>query len=409
MLVGSPESRETITDVTGSKGAWHLCTHDKRRGGDEVTPIGAVFTYTNTSFPFGSAVVNVPSTAAYYASNRDEHLPVPDGTLVARSRVPAISRNRMEGLVSLYELKDLHQTLGSVAARILEARARALNSSNPKRSLGYFADSVREDFQSGPGRFLSSVVGLHLAWKFGIEPLIRDVNNVYSALGRVDADLKRLEKPFAVSGTHTETKVDPTYVKYNWVTGNGDLALYQTYMTINKQTKVVFRQGALRQFTPNAFLRPDTVRLNAIREQLGLKPSLKGLWNILPRSFVLDFFFPISNFLAQADGFTPDPQFVTTLHTWSTTKSTTDVHILEAVRPIESSTSSTRVDGNTVSVIPFQRNTYVRGELGSSSWEPSQIYVPEPRLPSGSQWATVAEMLVQSFTRTSHVRRSRWY
>jgi hypothetical protein len=259
------------------------------------------------------------------------------------------------------------------------------------------------EFVGSPSAFLKTVTSAHLGYKFAIAPLANMVNNVMSTLGRMDSVLRRMaEKPFAVHGSYTYTKQNNTAGV--WLSDPATYGFYQTRISVRKTTQVTWTQSAFRRLKPNMIPQLNSMKWRAIVEGLGLSPSLSAIWAVIPRSFVLDWFFPISDFLEQLDGSQPSDAWFDTLNTYSSVKTVTTGSVTEEFAPLQSAFTSVKLlSGLETNRQEFSLRDYSRSELGSSSWTPAQVFVPEPRIPTLGQWWTVAEMLFQSMYKVSRV------
>jgi hypothetical protein len=395
--MSTAESRETITDVTGSYGGFHPCTHDSVKC--EVQTFAPYeLTYINPGHPFGTArVICVQNACTYLATPGIwDHVSHPDGTLVARARVPMIDRKTLNGLVSLYELKDVAITLGEIAATLLEAAVISeAGGVSKKKAIAKIATRKLRELRSSPLAALKGLINAHLTWKFGIDPLIKDIQTVHSALGRLASNIEKVQKPFRVTGSFLIEKSE-TFIDTGWNESPATLAFYKARVKCTKTTRTVFTEGALRQLKPGSLPRLDMLRLAALRDSLGLNPSLKQTWQAIPRSFILDWFFPISNYLEQLDGTEPANEWFTTINTWSTVKSTTDGRLIEEYQPLIGSNQVVQsYSGLDLQEYEFRHNSFSRSELHGPSWTPATPFVPEPRVPSLKQWFLSAEVALQ--------------
>lgn len=393
MTVG--ESRSTMTDVTGNRRGHNAVSHSRKRI-DLPTLSPPIYQYKNTSAPSGSARVSCASGLAYQLCQPTLllHEDVPDGTLIARARVPSLMKRQVDGLVELFELKDLYTMLGEIASMVMEAehRRRLYGGGTTNKKV---AKEILGEFVGSPSQFLKTAINGHLGYKFAIAPLAKVVNDVKSTLGRMDRAKRLMEEiPFAVHGSYVATK------SYNysdvWRNAPQTLGLYQSRVSWRKTTKVIWTQSALRRLIPNKLPSLNRLRLDAALEGLGLSPSLKTIWSVIPRSFVLDWFFPISDFLDQIDGVKPSDAWFETLNTYSAVKTVTTGSVTEEFAPFTSSHTSVSLDsGLEVLRGEFTLTDFARSALLGPTWAPAQIFVPEPRIPSTEQWAVIAEMIYQ--------------
>jgi hypothetical protein len=271
-----------------------------------------------------------------------------------------------------------------------------------KSSYRKIGKEIIAEFVSSPSAFLKSIIGIHLGYKFGVKPVAKSVNDVMSALGRVDKALERLRKPQVVHGSYTYDK--PEYYVSPVQVEPSTFGFYSTKVTMSRTTRVTWTESALRQIDLNKLPSINTLRLTALQEALGLKPGLSTVWSAIPRSFILDWFFPISDFLEQADGVKPSDTWFTTLNTYGSIKTRTSGYLREEFAPlIASNTSVSLAAGLETNRMDFNHTTFTRTALNGPTWSPTQIFVPEPRVPSMAQWALIAEMSLQTLLSRSYV------
>jgi len=224
-----------------------------------------------------------------------------------------------------------------------------------------------------------------------------------SALGRVEKTLEQLKKPQVVHGSYTYVKPDNYSGSVN--VENSTFGLFSTRLQMSRTTRVTWIQSALRQVDTTKLPSLDMLRLKAVQESLGLTPSLSTVFAAIPRSFILDWFFPISDFLEQCDAVKPSDTWFTTLNTYGSVKTHTSGSIREEFAPLTSSYTSVKlVGGLERNRMDFSHTTYTRSELQGPTWAPAQIFVPEPRLPSLAQWAIIAEIMLQTLLQRTYVK-----
>jgi hypothetical protein len=329
---------------------------------------------------------------------------MPDGTLVARARVPSLNKRQIDGLVELYELKDIVHMLGEIAAFVMEVRFHSQRAGGDRRTRALKKEILHE-FASSPSHFLSSLVGVHLGYRFAIAPLVKMVQSVNSSLKSLDKRMRQLkETSFVVHGSYTGEFT--SYEESSWVAEPSTMGFFQSRIITSKTTKAIWTESALRRLIPNKLPDPHSLVKEILTESLGLKPGLKQLWNVIPRSFILDWFFPIADFLAQLDGASPQSQWFQTLNTYSSFKANTTGTMVEEFAPLDSPyTDVEDVIGSESCRADFSYDTFTRSELLGPLWSPAQPFVPRPRTPSLGQWGTVAELIFQGSFQSFRVKR----
>lgn len=383
-----------MTDVTGSAGQFHNCTNDVRAA-EPIPSSVCTFTIRNTASPYGSADFRIAGSnnGAYMNAVKDTHLSVPDGSAVALSRVPNTSPELMQGLVSLYELKDLKSTLDAIPIHLLWAVARR----NREESLEHFKSWVASIRRLSRTRtsLMQALIGADLQWKFGIKPFLNDVQKMMSVLGNVNKRIEDLcKKDFVCRGTFEDTR-EATDIRSPGFAA-GTMSSYKTSGYTTMQTKKKWTYGVVRRLNRSSFPSYNAIRLQLLRDQLGLSVTAAQLWEAVPYSFVVDWFLPIQTFLEQFAR-QPTPSWMTATGYWYTVKTETRGSVAEEIQPYV--TAGHVVEGLT-GQYPFnanwRRTNYQRTALTTP---PSQllqpIYIPSIKLPNLGQFGTGIELALQ--------------
>jgi hypothetical protein len=263
---------------------------------------------------------------------------------------------------------------------------------------------IIDEFVSSPSHFLSSLVGVHLGYKFAIAPLINMVSQVNESLRSIDKRTKQMkETSFVVHGSYTSEATE--FSQSDWTPEPSTVGFSKTRISTSKHTKATWTESALRRLVPNSLPDLHALEKEYLLERLGLKPGLKGVWDAIPRSFILNWFFPIGDFLSQLDGTVPNSQWFQTLNTYSSVKVETTGTVIEEFAPLDSSyTSVELLSGLETLRGDFSYTTFTRSELLGPLWTVAQPFVPRPRIPSLGQWATVAEMIFQGSYQSFRVK-----
>lgn len=404
------DTRSSITDVTGSPGVPHSCTHKKRvLGGASQTR----FRYK----AHGTVAPNLGTISMDLACNQaislataacSTHLVVPDGAGVANGRVPSTCPELVDGVNALYELKDLRSMVDRIPLHLLWAAARNIRSTETKRELDKWLANIRKTCKS-PALLLQELIGVDLMWKFGLAPMVKDVNSIHSMLGSLDAKLKALmSKTFTFRGMHREVKASNAFAKSGFLTSPAWLELTST-TSIN--TTVQWISGVIRRLNPDWIEDIDLLRLALMRDSLGLSLDATDIWQAVPYSFVVDWFLPISNFLDQfARGV--DPGWLVTDGWWQTKKSSTIVEVRCSMFPYGiTNLEVDELDGN-IHVAGCQLEDYQRSVLTTAPPWASVTYVPQFRFPGSdkvglSKWFTGLELVLQRFSSGGRVTTAR--
>jgi len=388
---------ETMTDAIGSYGGINPCNHQKWLI-KSVNTRPQTITY-NDSRPgqTGSRTVVFQDGAGHLLDLYTAHLPVNDGTALAIARVPTMSAEQSNILVSLYELKDLKRAFTSVIERITWAcRRDALRRSNP-RLLSYeinrkFTNDLLKlpDTPMGWAQFL---VGHNLAWQFGWAPLIKDVQTVHSVLGSLNDRFEKLsQQEFSCVGRHTETVSEISYSVANAI--EPTFPWVSITRNIRRTTTVTWTAGIKRKLSPYALANPNMTKLAMARESLGLSLTGSSVWEVVPYSFVVDWVLPIQQFLEQFDGSAISSDYVIDGDKWQTVKSATNTQLTSTYAPINNTAFPVDVSRTYLFPETFTgtRTSYVRT---TGPWTAPGLYIPQLRLPNLGQAWTGLQLLLQ--------------
>lgn len=392
------DNRASMTDETGSSGKVHSCLSGKTLIPSPTIP-SASFVQRNASYPFGTSVTTIAgSRVPYYLDQimSNPHVAVPNGGSVALSRVPSVSEEVLSGLNSLYELKDCKAFLDLVPTHFVWAVARRKRAESV-RELNKWLDSLRETARSPLG-LLQAVAGADLMWKFGIKPLLGDINSVHNTLASLNAKLEELRnKEFSVAGRHSEKGYGfATPVNSNEAASR---AFYKTTVTHNRTTVKTWVYGVKKRIDPLRLPSIDVLRQKTLLEQLGLSLDATDLWEAVPYSFVIDWFLPIQTFLEQFSRATPDPSWLLTTASWSSIKTETTGYVREDITPLTASNCVLDAHAGLTRIASFTRVDYDRQKLTNPPAGFQTTYIPRPSWPNFDQSVTGIELLLQRIKR----------
>jgi len=397
-------SKESMTDVGDNPGGINQCNHEKWFcGGD---PAVAHIEYTDSRAGYnGRMKIDIEDGAGDALLQYSKHIPVPDGSAIALSRLPTLAPAQLSILNSVYELKDCKHALERVVEHIAWARLRAVSRSGRKKTAFSNVNDTKEGFLKDllqipqtPYQWITRMTGWDLAWKFGWKPLLEDIQTVHSTLGSLNKSFRELsEKEFTVVGSHHEEKSDTpahynkyrhSYLPYLWLTHR-----------VSRTTRGAWYYGAKRKLSPQAISTPDMTKLAIAREKLGLSLNASVVWEAVPFSFVVDWLLPINNFLDQFNGSPIDPSYVETTAKWTTTKMVTTTEVEIMLDPFDGTYKPHMVvdTGNTTIQNSRVSSTKVNYTRTSGSWTPPGLYLPQLKLPNIGQTWTGIELLLQRF------------
>lgn len=380
---------EAMTDRTGSPTTTNPCDHSKIELSCQdsdwkvTTTSGSVWNYrTKTSFPM--SVGPMLYTKRAHASVN------PSLIALAIGRVPAHVPELLQGIVSLAEM---HQLADTGAQRALLAFARLAAAAYR----GKFRDSKRaarlllRDLRSlSPAEAIKSLIGMDLEWKFGWQPFIKDVMAASNAFDRVRKTREALIKGKRVYGKAKETYThSPPDENLGAIWGTVP-ELGSRSLTWNRNTSCQITASIVRRLKRSA-MGNDIAFFDAllVTETLGLNPSLAKAWELVPLSFVVDWFIPVGNMLESLGGLR-DPAL-----SW-----------VESYDGILSTKTESTISGSLKSVAGDQppafgtlKNvTYSRAGSTLSGTPP--IYLPPFSIPLDvSKWWTGLELALQRVMR----------
>jgi hypothetical protein len=197
-------------------------------------------------------------------------------------------RPKFEGEVSmlnfLYELKDFRdiaKVLSRVKGNPLIQLYEAMNGH--ERSLKAVTSKAK-DVLGSPTKSLAEA---HLVNAFAVKPLISDLTEIFSQLGKMVSDAEREFGDNGAGNTrHWSSQLDPV------ATWTGD----------SVSSSIVYRFGSSLQGTytftaKQRYKYTPRSKLNAFCTYWGLVPNLEVIWNALPFSFLVDYFLSVGKSL----------------------------------------------------------------------------------------------------------------
>lgn len=393
------DNRASITDETGSPGSIHSCTNNQTL----VPPVElprVTFRQRNPNSPFGVAETTLSSSVLPYYLEQAvlyPHVSTPDGSSIALARVPSVSEELLSGLNSLYELKDCQTLLKLIPVHFLWAAARGKRLES-KRALHRWLRDIEHTTKSPLGA-LQVMTGMDLVWKFGIKPLVEDINRVQTQYEALDAKIQKLlNQKFSVRGAYTHrASAGQVHVSGN---SNDTLGMYSQNISTYRTTVKTWVYGTEKYIDKSKLPSIDSLRLRNSLETLGLTPDATDAWEVIPYSFVVDWFLPIQTTLEQFGQAKPDPSWLLTSGSWSSVKTTTEGYTRWDVSPISGSNCKVEGLSGGNQIVPWSRKAYQRTALTTLPTGTPTIYIPRVQWPSFDQSITGIEMLLQRIKRT---------
>lgn len=398
---------ETMTDVTDTPEAQHNVSHECRSStctGEVNTVITKPFTWFNGTIPDAKREVKVVNPLRGRLTSNDTHVSFPSGLkALAVARVPAYSNAMMEGFVSLSEARELTDSLAVKSALALGRFGRILYNGRKAGAGNLAKELTREgkrslrDLWSGhhdPKSLWKTLLsnfnaasGIEMEWKYGIAPMIADMQAAAKAVERLGDLQRKAIKGYRVYGQAQEVRTASGVIPYDigWNTANG-IGLFQVQWTKRTKTKAV--ASVVRSLNPNnpMYSVDWFTGLDAVMEINGLNPSAKSLWSLLPLSFVVDWFWNVGDLLESLE----------------TLKSPIGTHIISSnslysVKTETTVTGSgywTRADNPATYVGTSSRKTYTRNTDPLTGGP--VLYVPPLTLPTkAGQWWSMAQICLQ--------------
>jgi len=394
------DNRASITDETGPAGGIKNVTNTQV----SVSSNAAVASYglENPQFPFGKLqVTRVGSLAPYYQAQVMDYYPhmgIPDGASVALSRVPTTTDEVLSGLNSGYELREVRALIDqAIPAHFLWAAARAVRQRSYRSLVDWLAE-IKQQARSPLG-LLQALVGADLMWKFGIRPLMADINAVHNYVRTFDSKMNELfSKEFTVKGKHTETRRE----RIVHVSGDAidTLGCHSEVCSTYRETTKTWVYGVSKRLDPTKLPSIDPLALQYLTDKLGLSLEPKDLWAAAPQSFVVDWFIPIDTFLEQFDRVQPDPTWLVTTGCWSSVKTSTTGYTEARITPLTNSNCVLTNSSGLIDRVTYSKTDYQRTRLTTLPGGIPNIYIPSLSLPNLGQGVTGIEMLISRIKRT---------
>lgn len=134
--------------------------------------------------------------------------------------------------------------------------------------------------------------GYYLGYQFGWAPLVRDLWNLTGIGKAIDERLKYIDR-LGSGGSHIQRRLRVNTATPVVSTHYGDGYYGTAELTSNSKTTAWYSMWCAADQT----YRPDNPRWEAIRSTLGLRLSYSTLWNMLPWSWMVDWFTTIGQHL----------------------------------------------------------------------------------------------------------------
>jgi hypothetical protein len=228
-----------------------------------------------------------------------------------------------------------------------------------------------------PDDLFKKAIAADLMDKFALQPLMADLAGLWDLSRHYCAEFERISQTAPVRVRNTYRYVGPSAQ----FTDSSTAKLFSNWE----------RSATAWQLIKYDQLSKPPNRMLALFDMLGFDQPLEAAWNLLPWSFVADWFVDVQTFIRQFDG-----KGMVIPHTvLSSGWSVKTVQRLNAQFGISSAFGSsvpTFTNWASCKRTTYRRNKGVPTDLGQI--EPFRV-----RLPTNGQWITLAELLVSRFAR----------
>jgi len=395
----------TMDDVIGNMGGLNPCTHDAFHGPD---PSGTPIVITSKEPTIAGQIQTqyegwVPFTPVAFSTSG--HLASVSGLkALAIARVPASDRNLWQSFISLAEAREISDSMilkPFVSALVRYAKTvynygltsgKRRLTRDVKRNLAALRRTMSPS--NAKEAWETVLAGLHTAsnanmeWKYGWKPMIADMQSAADSVQRL-ADLRtRLLEGVRVYGHATESKTSTVYsstaVDYYALPSNS-----MHYFTVEKTTERHAVASIVRRLSSSdPYLDLGLVtNLDIVMRVNGLRPSLKQVWELLPMSFMIDWFWNVRSLLESLEGLEAPMSgaFVSYGGMYSEAVTTSVVCSARTTYPDIPDITNTAVG---------RKKTYTRA-LDPLTGGPA-IYIPPLSAPKAvGQWFSVAQIAFQ--------------
>lgn len=255
-----------------------------------------------------AGVVNVRETNRYSGQYDDYAHLLPSGVQILKSRY--LDEWRNNPLPSSSSIMGgcedaMSQRLETTALPITDLAQMSRSVTSNRGLTGDLTRAFVDLFSRKPkslGDLVKKVSSAHLAWKFGIVPLTQTLLSLISATNRVD---KHLEKLRAINESQ-QLNFTVTMIPSDTSRILSESAVYAHSSQSNAQVRC--RQTLKTRTTIKAHFRTsvrydtsDALRTRLLWDACGVTNIVGTVWDLVPWSFVIDWFFSVSDFCAQLD------------------------------------------------------------------------------------------------------------
>lgn len=186
-----------------------------------------------------------------------------------------IDQSEIQALASLGELPETIAWLANVFRRFIKITSAFKGKAVKKQLVKYLGKKGKAN------RISADIADIWLEWRYAIRPLMFEAEQLVKAMGKTLDETTR----FTARGTSKKTSTDSSevYIPHPHHAGLG--AVFQ----VLTQVEYSARAGCIYTCTP-----PTSEFLTIF----GLDQPVSSLWELVPYSFIVDWFFNVGDFVA---------------------------------------------------------------------------------------------------------------
>lgn len=376
---------EFMTDVVGNQGGENPCTHAKVRVRDDSPG------YWNVTYPGSSQGLSfkfsVPITAGYALTGFQSHVGQEVGlATLARARVPVYTNGMSQMALNLYEVDD---TVNAGATRFVLAVAGLAAAYWRGQPTKKKRAAVKRQLllSGGISGIIRVLMNADMEWKYGWKPLVADLTasiDCFKRASKIEAKLMQGTRVYGFARSEMSTP----FVEEASETG----LIWNSIVKYNKVTTTRCTASIKRRYrrdTDGGSIMLD--RMALLSEDLGMEASLKLAWQVIPLSFVVDWFLPVADWIESLEGAVTPPSWL--LDSYDGCESTLVTTVIKgtvtAVACDSRATGSTIRASSTLEIEDYQR-------APSSLTGTSPTYIPHFRTPkTWGKWWSMLELALQ--------------
>lgn len=234
-----------------------------------------------------------------------------------RAMEPSLENN-FSILNFFYELKDfkeLHRSIGSFWRLSRRMKPKTfLERTNSQQGGSATIRGLLDAWTTRDSSALQrarGVAGAHLSWEFAIRPFVSDLSQISKILASMMQRIKEYRDKAGIPQTrhYVEKEDAPDFGDINVA-----LNAYQRIKIKRLNTPQVERHATMRYVYSIPYMSEVMSNILGVMGQLGLSPSRPSIvWNAIPFTFLVDWFFDVGDLLDRWFGRDLNPASVTVL------------------------------------------------------------------------------------------------